>query len=228
MFQEKTHRRLEKNVAGLKRDFAWALRRFDAKDRFSGPSRHFHLRALHFLRKHRSPVDALYDPEYCDALYAALTAWGLHRMGPGNAKLLDLSIIRRSLIANGDRIRALAALRLSDFGSLDVDRVTNDVWTVLKNLKVSKARAFLVANTKALHHVLPALVPPVDRQYTLDFFFGSTLVDGRERTAFRVMYPLFHDIARSKAHVIRRWVHRKGWHTSESKVVDNAIVGYWS
>jgi hypothetical protein len=35
--------------------------------------------------RHESVVDALYDPAFCTSLYAALTAWGLHRMGPGNA-----------------------------------------------------------------------------------------------------------------------------------------------
>ncbi len=226
-FHERTLRRLGRRVALLKRHFVWSLRHFDAKELFSGPSLYFHRRTIECRRKHHSAVDALHDSEFYDLLYATLTAWGLHRMGPGNAKLLDLPAIRESLVRNSDRIHALEGLRLSDFGSMDGDLVTKRVWAVLRDLKVTKAKAFLVANTKALHHVLPALVPPVDRQYTLDFFFGAAIIDGREEAAFRVMYPLFHDIAKSKASVIQRWIHRNGWHTSESKVVDNAIVGYW-
>jgi len=227
-FHEKTLRRLGRRVARLKRHFVWSLRRFDSKKLFSGPSWYFHLRTLENRRKHRSAVDALHDPEFCDALYATLTAWGLHRMGPGKAKLLDLPTIRGSFVRNADRIHALESLRLSDFGSMDIDLVTKRVWAVLCDLEVTKAKAFLVANTKALHYLLPALVPPVDRQYTLNFFFGAASIDGREETAFGVMYPLFHEIAKSKAGVIQRWIRRKGWHTSESKIVDNAIVGYWA
>jgi hypothetical protein len=149
-------------------------------------------------------------------------------MGPGNAKLLDLATIRRSLINNADRIRALEGHRLSTLRASSVPQVSRDVWAVLSNLKVSRARAFMVANSKALHHVLPSLVPPIDRQYTLDFFFGSTTIDGREEAAFAVMFPHFYEIASAKADVIRGWVRRESWHTSETKVIDNAIVGYWS
>jgi hypothetical protein len=61
--------------------------------------------------KHRPIVDAFYDDRYLDSPYAMLTSWGLHRMGPGNAKL-DIEDIRKSLIANADRIRALQDLKL--------------------------------------------------------------------------------------------------------------------
>ncbi len=226
-FRPRTLKRLARRVEGLKKDFVWSLRAFDRRRLFSGPSQYFHLRTLHYLKRHRSAVEALRDDQYCDALYAALASWGLHRMGPGNAKLRDLDTIRRSLIKNGEAIRDLEDLRLSDFGGRTTEDVTRAIWAVLRSLRVTRAKAFLVANTKTLHHVLPALIPPVDREYTLDFFFGPTTIDGREKAAFHAMFPRLHDIAKAKANVIARWRRRKGWHTSESKVVDNAIVGYW-
>ncbi len=35
------------------------------------------------------------------------------------------------------------------------------------------------------HHAFPKLMPPIDREYTLSFFFGNTLVDTHEEAAFR-------------------------------------------
>ena len=34
----------------------------------------------------------------------------------------------------------------------------------------------MVAETKALHHLLPHLIPPVDRTYTVRFFHENTLM----------------------------------------------------
>lgn len=227
-FRATTIARLARRVAVLKREFPDCLHAFESSEKlFSGPSRYFHLKTIGLLAKHRSVVDAFYDDRYLNSLYAMLTAWGLHRMGPGNAKLRDIEDIRKSLIANADRIRVLQNLRLSDLGEPQMQRVRAEIWEVLSALKVSRARAFLVANSKALHHVLPGLMPPVDREYTLSFFFEATSVDGREETAFRVMFPAFWDIARSRRRTIKGWLRREGWSSSETKVIDNAIVGYW-
>ena len=40
--------------------------------------------------------------------------------------------------------------------------------------------------SKVLHHVLPDLVPPIDRQYTFKFFYGRTLLSIPEEVAFAV------------------------------------------
>jgi hypothetical protein len=37
-------------------------------------------------------------------------------------------------------------------------------------LKLSVSEATIVVNSKALFHVLPQLIPPIDRQYTVRFF----------------------------------------------------------
>src|SRR5262249_53788539 len=211
----------------LKRKFPECLRAFESSQLFTGPSQYFHVKTIALLRKHRSVVDAFYDDRYFDSLYAMLASWGLHRMGPGNAKLRDIDEIRASLVANADRIRSLERLRLSDLEPSKVDGVTAEIWSVLKELKVTRARAFLVANSKALHHVLPRLMPPIDREYTLSFFFGSTSVDGREEAAFRLMYPYFWDVARSQTRVVQSRLRAEGWWTGETKIIDNAIVGYW-
>jgi hypothetical protein len=199
---------------------------FKVSDLFSGPSQYFHLKTLATLTKHRSAVDAFHDDTYLDALYATLTAWGLHRMGPGNTKLRDIEEIRRNLILNTERIRALEQLRLSTVPIHETERVAERIWAVLRSLKVSRAKALLVANSKALHHVLPALVPPIDREYTLQFFFATKSVDGREEEAFRVMFPHFCQLARSQKSVLEKYLRAGGWNSSETKVIDNAIVGY--
>ena len=55
---------------------------------------------------------------------------------------------------------------------------------------MSVAAAQIVANSKALHHLLPALVPPIDREYTFRFFYDRTMLTINERTVRAFMSPL--------------------------------------
>jgi len=91
-------------------------------------------------------------------------------------------------------------------------------------LRITATGVRLVACTKALHHLLPNLVVPIDRQFT-GAFFGWNTYDWqvKEERAFKRAFVVFHEIA----HKTRpsQYV-GAGWNTSPSKVVDNAIVGY--
>lgn len=82
----------------------------------------------------------------------------------------------------------------------------------------------LVACTKALHHLLPNLVVPMDRQFT-GAFFGWNTHDWqtKEERLFKSAFVVFREIA----HKARpsQYV-GAGWNTGLAKVLDNAIAGY--
>jgi hypothetical protein len=63
---------------------------YDRAQVFGGPSLYFHVRALD-LRK---------EPDcdrFAEAVYALLTAWGMHRMGRGGSKMRDFGEFKGSL-----------------------------------------------------------------------------------------------------------------------------------
>ena len=70
-----------------------------------------------------------------------------------------------------------------------------------------------------------ALVPPIDRQYTLMFFFNRKTLDAGDERTFKEVYPHFDHVSRTCRERIAARVGR-GWHTSSTKIVDNAIVGF--
>jgi hypothetical protein len=99
------------------------------------------------------------------------------------------------------------------------------LWGLIQRLRVSKAEARIVANSKLLHHVLPDLVPPMDRQYTYRFFYGRTGLSIDEEVAFREMFGRLLEIAGQNRTSIQATT-GTDWNTCPSKVVDNAIVGF--
>jgi hypothetical protein len=84
------------------------------------------------------------------ALYATLTAWGLHRIGPGNTKLRDLAQIKESFRAQASRLDGLAALQISNVGDAEIALAVDKVWSLLSRLKVSVATAQLEARLALL------------------------------------------------------------------------------
>jgi hypothetical protein len=73
----------------------------------------------------------------------------------------------------------------------------------------------------------PDLVPPIDRQYTFQFFTGQKAVTSGDERAFLEWFPYFAEIGRRAASEIRAAVERGGFMaTGPAKVIDNAIIGF--
>jgi hypothetical protein len=175
---------------------------------FGGPSLHFHLRSLEAARTQ--------DFErFAEYVYAVLASWGMHRMGPGGSKMRDFEEFRVSLQVVWPAARRLQAKTLSNLYEPD--------WSDL------------VGNSKVMAHLLPQLIPPVDREYMLKFLFRNSQITNDIEVEWKKLVqtlegffypvaqsPLFH----SKA---ENWlVHndRFKWDTSHLKTLDNLVIGY--
>lgn len=216
-------------VERLVSDFGGFVDAFDQNRQFSGPSLYFHVKALKALRSHLLAVEAMTDDDFFDDMYATLASWGLHRMGAGKAKLGEIDDLKSSFREQRRGIEQLQHLRIEEIAQEDMDDVTDCIWDVLQGLRVGIGQTLLVANSKALHHLLPDLVPPIDRNYTLMFFVGRPYIyRGRDGDYFRALFPLFREIAVRCRGDIRTRIRTpwEGMNTSVTKVIDNAILGF--
>ena len=134
---------------------------------FGGPSVYFHRKAIAAAREEFLSV------RHVEYIYATLPAWGMHRMGDRSAKMTEFADFQASVMANRDRLTRLQGIALESLSDTALrDLLEGDIRVVFEGLSVSVSDDVkLVANTKALHHMLPALVPPVDRQHTMRFFY---------------------------------------------------------
>ena len=110
-------------------------------------------------------------------------------------------------------------------GPDDVRPLTDAVWALLESLAVSTRQSQLVAGTKALHHLLPDLIPPIDRAYTLRCLLGATTITKTGERQFRAVFPQLVGIAQARRGPIEAAVGR-GFHTGVAKTVDTAVIGY--
>lgn len=180
-----------------------------------------HRRTLDLRAACASVAAAVADPEFVKSLYHTLEAWGL---GSRRSVLRPLSEFSAALIHALPGLEALESRRI-DAPELDVDVTIQAIWALIESMNVADNRTQLVTGTKTLHHLLPELVPPMDRAYTQQFFrWHNPQFQYGQQECFRLAYAALVHVARSTSP--REYVGSHPWHTSVTKVLDNALVGF--
>lgn len=218
---EKTFKRMNERMQELMDYFDDFVEYFDHTLIFSGPSLYFHQKCIDIVRT--NDLSVIFENKlFFEYLYATLASWGLHRMGETNTKLVDFDKFKESVMSQKEIFLQLRGKRITE---LNVETsLSNQLQALLENLKIGEGETKLIFNSKAVHHLLPDLMPPIDRQYTLLFFYNSKNPSHLD-DCFSEIFPKFVEIAVQKKNSIYNRV-GEGFHTSETKVIDNAIVGY--
>ena len=188
---------------------------------FRGPSLYFHRRAI--ATRH-APA----SPQHLEYVYATLVSWGMHRMGVSGAKMRSFEDFRGSVEPLEHQIAHAQGFDPCTMSEVD--------WCTLKQiffgLRIMASKTALVGNSKVMHHMLPNIVPPIDRQYTLRYLYGATTiannVDKEWRRMREIMSHFFLPVARDAAFAAKAgdWIARgHPWDTSVMKVIDNLIIG---
>lgn len=202
------------------------VHRANNKGRPDSPARHFHMRTIDRLKA--IGLESVFDDDiFLDYLYATLVTWGMDNRG---ARLSGCASFVETLRANRKQIIELGNHTLRTLNEMDVDdsvEISIQIWSVLSNLKICETRSQLVAGSKALHHLLPDLVPPVDRKYTLTFFLGRKGIRKPGADFLQVLrdYKYIYGVV---PEAVDSLVGTNRMNTSITKVIDNAIIGYQS
>ena len=188
---------------------------------FSGPSLHFHQRAL---ETRHSPASLT----HLEHVYATLASWGMHRMGRGGSKMCAFEDFRVSVEGLEKRINRAQALVPGVIDETD--------WKVLKEiflgLRIMASKTLLVGNSKVMHHMIPNVIPPIDREYTLRYLCGRTMFANDPETEWDVMRSLIEGFFIPVATDVGFAAKAKGWmsaghpwDTSVMKIIDNLLIG---
>jgi hypothetical protein len=134
-------------------------------------------------------------------------------LGPQAAKVADFSPIVTALRGRAPALEELWPLRITQLTEHAVHSAAVLARNVIADVKVSTSQTQIVAGSMFLHHVLPDLIPPIDRRYTFTFFTGQKMVPS-DQAAFLEWFPILARIATecrpSITDAIRRGVHGHG------------------
>lgn len=205
----------------LEKGFDRYLAAFDSNLPFSNHRQlEPHVRTIDRRRELASAATAIDDPLFISSLYETLRAW---RLGMRGSRLADVDQFQAALKAHQGQIAALDGCSIDDAG-LKVESCSREIWNLITDLEIVDNYTRLVPGTKALHHLLPDLVPPMDRQYTCAFF-GWALPQ-TQYNQDRVFQEAFCSLALVARSVSPAKYVGRGWNTSRTKVLDNALIGF--
>jgi hypothetical protein len=180
-------------------------------------------RACIALRREAGSVrSAVNDTQFVNSLWQTLRAWGIgnraSRLVPG----VRFAAALRSALPTLESLEHLTI----DAPDLEMD-IGERLWVFIESLGIVENQAKIVAGTKALHHLLPDLVVPMDREWTGKFFqfHLPEWQDARsQQRIFTLAYRKFVGVAQQVQP--QQYVTGQGWRTCRTKIIDNALIGF--
>ena len=218
--------------------FRSCIELFDAKPPFQGPSVYFHERTceMHTILN-GNMTKVCRNTAFIEKLYGTLACWGMHRMGNTFNHMVCFDEFKNQIMLLEKNLNHLQNSRIanitsgySDCDRQNVDQIGEKIWSSVCSIKIAENNTHLVGGTKVLHHLLPNLVPPIDRTYSLKFFYGNDYLskEESEHRTFLQLFRCYYSIAHECEDVINSIYTEKGhaMNTSFTKIIDNAVVGY--
>lgn len=225
MRTDETREEVSKYEEELISNFAYYLDYFDQNHPFRNDQLKPHQETINRLRILGNVKRAIYDNEFIESLVKTLYAWGLYR----GAELLSEKEISNNLrdLQIESQLTKLEAFFI-DAPNLNGNEIAKSLWELINNekFKITSASNKIVSCSKTLHHLLPDLVPPIDRAYTRAFFrwYGQQF-QYKPKEVFLDIFEGLVRIAKNTPN-LRQYVTNKGWRTSRTKLIDNAIIGF--
>ena len=204
--------------------YSFVEKHYERERDFPNSAYYFHKRVLEMIRT--KDYDALFrDKLFLEFVYATLAAWGMDRMD-GKARLVKFDVFEKSILNNLDAVKYLSKYKLNEMNDEEKEEVKGRLSILFENLKVMETIE-LVGVSKAMHHLLPDLVPPIDRKHVLEFFYGNTNYNRKNQKEkfleiFDKVYFMCKELDLKESDL------RKEWDTSIPKLIDNAIIGFIS
>jgi len=213
-------------------------RSLDILHEFGGPSVYFHTQCI------REKKQNFLTDRHIELIYATLTAWGMHRMGDPKktkAKLVEFEDFKSSILQNKQVFEALRHHKLEDISQDEYSHIIDGLRIPYNALKVSISKATIVANSKTLAHILPDLIPPIDRKHTVRFFTQEYRNFFRENGKYKDLtlpsdknsqFVLFKNVCCEIKNLMDECdlkifeLNENTFNTSYLKIIDNMIIAY--
>lgn len=193
---------------------------------FGGPSIYFHQKAIELGQK-----DFLSE-QHLEYIYATLASWGMHRMGKTGAKLVDFEKFKCSILSQKTQFQDWQKLSIEKLSKNDFEALLPELTKICFSLRTSTSSVNLVANTKTVAHILPNLVPPIDREYTLKFVLQKKHIvinPKNEQEIFQNVMKTMFDFFQLPAIIQmlpKITLGENNFNTSYPKIFDNLIIAY--
>jgi len=205
---------------------------------FGGPSLYFHIQSI------KEQESNFLSDRHIEMIYATLASWGMHRMGDiqkTKTKMVEFINFRSSIINQKEKLKRFVSLRIDSCTDKQYASYIDGLEEIYYGLDVSVSNATIVAHSKTLAHILPDLIPPIDRQHTVRFFTQDNKDFFNEKGEYRqinlpkrkeAQFSKFKEYSRQIKSLFERCdrqrftIDKGSFNTSYPKIIDNLIITF--
>ncbi|HLC79829.1 MAG TPA: hypothetical protein VJG83_05425 [archaeon] len=175
------------------------------------------------------PFDDYYSKNHLELIYVTLSAWNMNSRG---AKLSEFEDFCGSIISKKNEIESLRKYECGKIKAFEIPEILAQIEQLFSSLKLvgtnknGKEKPRLVTFSKTMHFLLPNLFMPIDRTYTLRFFYNNTNVPQKIAKQFEKHNQIF--LAANlfaQKHNLTQYLDTK-WNLNKPKIIDNLIIGH--
>jgi hypothetical protein len=196
---------------------------------FGGPSVFFHKKVL------LEQKSDFLGETHLNMIYAVMPSWGMHRMGSKGAKMVDYDVFEKEIMKNKNEI---IGLKDKNYRNVDINIIAK---LITEKVHVSTSNSFLVSSSKVLHHILPNIISPIDRNYSIRFMkknkndWGSNTINYSNEEAYTLiflngMYEFLNKnedtMSKYIIQINENNIYNNNFNTSLTKIFDNLIMVY--
>ena len=151
-------------------------------------------------------------------------------MGKTGSKIQSFEVFQKGIDGIRGEIKAAE--------SINYYSVNDEDWRLLGKIFMHKnvmaSETSIVGNSKVMAHLLPDIVPPIDREYTLKLLKGNTNIKNDIFYEWRLMHEIISDffipiaVDQNFSSLAQGWISNQSqypWDTSVLKVIDNIVIG---
>ena len=191
------------------------LDKTNADYRYLEPGRFLYKMTMKFNYKEK------FGDDFLELAYITLKAWGMNSQSATLVKYPDFKSKIRKVKKHFDKLKNE---RIEDF---EKNNYSEELGNIFLNLKLSETQSQLVTVSKLMHFILPHLIVPIDRKYTLNFFNKNnqnTFADIDKQ------FSVFINIEKAysmflKENELKKYKDRD-WNQNIPKILDNLVIGY--
>jgi len=183
------------------------------------------------LQKHKTKKlsDLLESDEFYKLLYATLDSWNMNSRG---AKLKDFEEFVENIKKQKTIFLELEKYNLLKITAEDLNQlIDGKIMELYKKISILKSRQTkcdvkdpLVVNSKLFHFILPKLCPPMDREYTMKFFYNNTDTNFKRYKEVFLKNKVFLDRFNLDG-IPKEYENKFSYPLYSTKILDNVIIG---
>ena len=162
-----------------------------------------------------------FTEDFIKLVYVTLSAWNMNSRG---AKLNDYKVFKSSIIKNKKYFDILQKEKIHHLNREQNIEALSMLFNKIRLVYLDKPP--LVTFSKTMHFFLPDLIVPIDRKYTLNYFYKNITIPKDNDKQFKMFIEIQEEYSLfANEHDLSKYIDSI-WNRNIPKIMDNMVIGY--